>query len=63
MVMMVLGVVSYPEIGADLRLTVDFSIVNITTHLGGKTKVIDVGVNVKIESYQHNQQTEVRHLQ
>ncbi len=48
--LVVLGVVSYPEIGVDLLPKVDFPIVNISTHLNGASpEVIDVDVTDKIE--------------
>ena len=48
--LVVLGVVSYPEIGVDLFPKVDFPIVSITTHLeGASPEVIDVDITDKIE--------------
>ncbi len=50
MALVVLGVVSYPEIGVDLFPKVDFPIVNISTHLkGASPEVIDVDVTDRIE--------------
>jgi len=50
MALVVLGVVSYPQIGVDLFPKVDFPIVNITTHLkGASPEVIDVDITDKIE--------------
>ena len=48
--LVVLGAVSYPEIGVDLFPKVDFPIVTVTTHLmGASPEVIDVDVTDKIE--------------
>jgi hydrophobic/amphiphilic exporter-1 (mainly G- bacteria), HAE1 family len=48
--LVVLGAVSYPEIGVDLFPKVDFPIVNISTHLkGASPEVIDVDITDKIE--------------
>ncbi len=48
--LVVLGAVSYPEIGVDLFPKVDFPIVTITTHLNGASpEVIDVDVTDRIE--------------
>ena len=50
MALVVLGAVSYPEIGVDLFPKVDFPIVTITTHLNGASpEVIDVDITDKIE--------------
>ncbi len=50
MALVVLGVVSYPEIGVDLFPKVDFPIVTVSTHLNGASpEVIDVDVTDKIE--------------
>ena len=50
MALVVLGVVSYPQIGVDLFPKVDFPIVNITTHLkGASPEVIDVDITDRIE--------------
>ncbi len=50
MALVVLGVVSYPEIGVDLLPKVDFPIVTVTTHLyGASPEVIDIDVTDKIE--------------
>jgi HAE1 family hydrophobic/amphiphilic exporter-1 len=48
--LVVLGVVSYPEIGVDLFPKVDFPIVNITTTLkGASPEIMDIDVTDKIE--------------
>jgi len=48
--LVVLGVVSYPEIGVDLFPKVDFPIVTISTHLNGASpEVIDVDITDRIE--------------
>lgn len=50
MALVVLGAVSYPEIGVDLFPKVDFPIVTISTHLkGASPEVIDVDITDKIE--------------
>ena len=50
MALVVLGAVSYPEIGVDLFPKVDFPIVTISTHLNGASpEVIDVDITDKIE--------------
>jgi len=50
MALVVLGVVSYPEIGVDLFPKVDFPIVTISTHLDGASpEVIDVDITDRIE--------------
>lgn len=50
MALVVLGVVSYPEIGVDLFPKVDFPLVNIHTQLkGASPEVIDVDITDKIE--------------
>ncbi len=50
MALVVLGVVSYPEIGVDLFPKIDFPIVTISTHLNGASpEVIDVDITDKIE--------------
>jgi HAE1 family hydrophobic/amphiphilic exporter-1 len=48
--LVVLGAVSYPEIGVDLFPKVDFPIVTVSTHLDGASpEVIDVDITDKIE--------------
>jgi hydrophobic/amphiphilic exporter-1 (mainly G- bacteria), HAE1 family len=48
--LVVLGAVSYPEIGVDLFPKVDFPLVTISTHLNGASpEVIDVDITDKIE--------------
>jgi len=48
--LVVLGVVSYPEIGVDLFPKVDFPIINITTTLkGASPEIMDIDVTDKIE--------------
>ncbi|KAF0122196.1 MAG: hydrophobic/amphiphilic exporter-1 (mainly G- bacteria) HAE1 family [bacterium] len=48
--LVVLGLVSYPEIGVDLFPKVDFPIVNITTRLkGASPEIMDIDVTDKIE--------------
>ncbi|MCX7634351.1 MAG: efflux RND transporter permease subunit, partial [Syntrophales bacterium] len=50
MALVILGVVSYPEIGVDLFPRIEFPIVNITTRLkGASPEVMDVDVTDKIE--------------
>jgi HAE1 family hydrophobic/amphiphilic exporter-1 len=50
MALVVIGVVSYPEIGVDLFPKVDFPIVTVSTHLNGASpEVIDVDVTDRIE--------------
>jgi HAE1 family hydrophobic/amphiphilic exporter-1 len=50
MALVVLGAVSYPEIGVDLFPKVDFPIVTVSTHLNGASpEVIDVDITDKIE--------------
>jgi HAE1 family hydrophobic/amphiphilic exporter-1 len=50
MALVVLGVVSYPEIGVDLFPKVDFPIVTVSTRLmGASPEVIDVDITDKIE--------------
>ncbi|MDI6725756.1 MAG: efflux RND transporter permease subunit [Smithellaceae bacterium] len=50
MALVVLGVVSYPEIGVDLFPKVDFPIVNINTSMkGASPEVIDVDITDRIE--------------
>ncbi len=50
MALVVLGLVSYPEIGVDLFPKVDFPIVTISTNLkGASPEVIDVDITDKIE--------------
>ncbi|MDA8125856.1 MAG: efflux RND transporter permease subunit [Deltaproteobacteria bacterium] len=50
MALVVLGAVSYPEIGVDLFPKVDFPIVTVSTHLkGASPEVIDVDITDKIE--------------
>ena len=48
--LVVLGVVSYPEIGVDLFPKIDFPIVSITTRLiGASPEIMDIDVTDKIE--------------
>jgi hydrophobic/amphiphilic exporter-1 (mainly G- bacteria), HAE1 family len=50
LVLVVLGVVSYPKIGVDLMPKVDFPIVSVTTQLkGASSEIMDVDVTDKIE--------------
>jgi HAE1 family hydrophobic/amphiphilic exporter-1 len=50
LVLVVLGVVSYPNIGVDLMPKVDFPIVSVTTQLkGASSEIMDVDVTDKIE--------------
>jgi HAE1 family hydrophobic/amphiphilic exporter-1 len=50
MVLVVLGLVSYPEIGVDLFPKVDFPVVNISTHLtGAGPEIMDIDVTDRIE--------------
>ncbi len=50
MALVVLGIVSYPEIGVDLFPKVDFPIVSVSTSLkGASPEVIDVDITDKIE--------------
>lgn len=50
MALVVLGLVSYPEIGVDLFPKIDFPIVNITTTLkGASPEIMDIDVSDKIE--------------
>ncbi len=50
MALVVLGAVSYPEIGVDLFPKVDYPLVTISTHLNGASpEVIDVDITDKIE--------------
>jgi HAE1 family hydrophobic/amphiphilic exporter-1 len=50
MALVVLGAVSYPEIGVDLFPKIDFPIVTVSTHLkGASPEVIDVDITDKIE--------------
>ena len=50
MALVVLGAVSYPEIGVDLFPRVDYPLVTIYTHLNGASpEVIDVDITDKIE--------------
>ncbi len=49
--LVILGAVSYPDIGVDLLPKVDFPIVNISTHLrGASPELMDINVTDKIES-------------
>ncbi|MDX9821943.1 MAG: efflux RND transporter permease subunit, partial [Syntrophales bacterium] len=49
--LVVLGIVSYPEIGVDLFPKVDFPLVNIRTELkGASPEVMDIDVTDKIEA-------------
>ncbi|MBI4634153.1 MAG: efflux RND transporter permease subunit [Deltaproteobacteria bacterium] len=51
MALVILGIVSYPDIGVDLFPKVDFPIVNISTHLkGASPELVDVNVTDKIEA-------------
>ena len=53
--LVVLGVVSYPEIGVDLMPKVDFPIVSISTNLkGASPEVIDVDITDKRMRYLGN---------
>ncbi|MGD9578315.1 MAG: efflux RND transporter permease subunit, partial [Syntrophorhabdus sp.] len=50
LVLVVLGIVSYPNIGVDLFPKVDLPIVNITTRLkGASSEIMDIDVTDKIE--------------
>src|SRR5512136_1092057 len=50
MALVVLGIVSYPNIGVDLFPKVDFPIINITTTLkGASPEIMDIDVTDKIE--------------
>jgi HAE1 family hydrophobic/amphiphilic exporter-1 len=50
LVLVVLGVVSYPNIGVDLFPKVDLPIVNVTTRLkGASSEIMDIDVTDKIE--------------
>jgi len=50
LVLVVLGAVSYPNIGVDLFPKVDLPIVSITTHLkGASSEIMDIDVTDKIE--------------
>ena len=50
LVLVVLGIVSYPNIGVDLLPKVDLPIVNITTRLkGASSEIMDIDVTDKIE--------------
>jgi hydrophobic/amphiphilic exporter-1 (mainly G- bacteria), HAE1 family len=50
LVLVVLGAVSYPNIGVDLMPKVDFPIVSVTTQLkGASSEIMDVDVTDKIE--------------
>ena len=50
MALVILGLVSYPEIGVDLFPKVDFPIVSITTTLkGASPEIMDIDVTDKIE--------------
>src|SRR5512136_203216 len=50
MALVVLGIVSYPNIGVDLYPKVDFPIVNVTTRLkGASPEIMDIDVTDKIE--------------
>jgi HAE1 family hydrophobic/amphiphilic exporter-1 len=50
LVLVVLGIVSYPNIGVDLMPKVDFPIVSVTTQLkGASSEIMDVDVTDKIE--------------
>ncbi|HON22916.1 MAG TPA: efflux RND transporter permease subunit, partial [Syntrophales bacterium] len=48
--LVILGLVSYPEIGVDLFPKIEFPIVNITTRLNGASpEIMDIDVTDKIE--------------
>jgi HAE1 family hydrophobic/amphiphilic exporter-1 len=48
--LVILGIVSYPEIGVDLLPKIDFPIVNISTnYLGASPDLVDLMVTDKIE--------------
>jgi HAE1 family hydrophobic/amphiphilic exporter-1 len=50
MALVVMGIVSYPNIGVDLFPKVDFPIVNVTTRLkGASPEIMDIDVTDKIE--------------
>lgn len=50
MALVVMGLVSYPEIGVDLFPKIDFPIVNITTTLkGASPEIMDIDISDKIE--------------
>ena len=50
MALVVLGIVSYPDIGVDLFPKVDFPIINVTTRLkGASPEIMDIDVTDKIE--------------
>ncbi|MBF0344095.1 MAG: efflux RND transporter permease subunit [Nitrospirae bacterium] len=50
LILVLWGIISYPEIGVDLLPRVDFPIVNITTRLpGASPEIMDVDVTDKIE--------------
>ncbi len=50
LVLVVLGIVSYPNIGVDLFPKVDLPIVNVTTRLkGASSEIMDIDVTDKIE--------------
>jgi HAE1 family hydrophobic/amphiphilic exporter-1 len=50
LVLVVLGAVSYPNIGVDLMPKVDFPVVSVTTQLkGASSEIMDVNVTDKIE--------------
>ncbi len=50
MALVILGLVSYPEIGVDLFPKIEFPIVNITTRLkGASPEIMDIDVTDKIE--------------
>jgi HAE1 family hydrophobic/amphiphilic exporter-1 len=49
--LVILGIVSYPDIGVDLFPKIDFPIVNISAHLNGASpELMDVNVTDKIEA-------------
>ena len=50
MALVILGLVSYPEIGVDLFPKIEFPIVNINTRLkGASPEIMDIDVTDKIE--------------
>jgi HAE1 family hydrophobic/amphiphilic exporter-1 len=50
MALVVLGIVSYPDIGVDLYPKIDFPIINVTTKLkGASPEIMDIDVTDKIE--------------
>jgi len=50
MALVILGIVSYPDIGVDLYPKIDFPIINVTTKLkGASPEIMDIDVTDKIE--------------